>query len=231
MKKHIFISLLFAIFCHVSDAQVNLQLSGNFVRNFNPDSKSNSFGGGLNIEFAGNQTFTKYVGISYILPTTFTEEIEASAFSNLTEPYYIPVTATYKRPMFRIDGGINYYLAGEANNTEGFNWFIGGGAAIIYTGNKVSYSSFDRTEYTLGYSSDSDVNEDGSEKFGLNVMLALGTGIEKNIGIGNLVLQANFAFPVTRVNNSDVTEMLQSFTPIPLTVSLGYKFPLGGTQD
>ena len=86
-----------------------------------------------------------------------------------------------------------------------------------------AYASYDQDLYSLGFSQTSDVNEDGTDKFALNLMLALGAGIEKNIGPGNIFLHVAIALPVIQSSmNSDI----EDFAPLPLNFNAGYKFSL-----
>jgi hypothetical protein len=154
-----------------------------------------------------------------------TDELEAQAYSNWTSPSSVPVTARYKQPMMRLETGGKWYISGDAENFEGLNWYVNGGVEVVYIKNDPTYSYYDKDNYTLGYTDDSDVNPDGTDKFGLNLHLAAGTGIEKNLGIGNLFIQATISFPVLHSNSTP--DDVESFTPIPLNLNLGYKIPLG----
>jgi len=86
-----------------------------------------------------------------------------------------------------------------------------------------AYASYDQDLYTLGYTQTSDVNEGESDRFALNLMLALGAGVEKNIGPGNIFLHVAIALPVIQNGmNSDIDD----FVPLPLNFNAGYKFSL-----
>jgi hypothetical protein len=230
MKK-IYFTFLIAVACLSSFSQVNLMGYGSFVRNLNPDYRGNTYGGGIRFEFAKNETFTKYAGFAYDVPMYSTEEIEAQAYSSWTTPSSQTVTARYSRPMMRFEFGANYYLSGDATSFEGLNWYLTVGAEIIYIGNKPTYSSYDKENYTLGYTDNSDVNEDGSEKYGLHLFLMGGTGIEKTLGPGNIFLQATIGLPATNIGSSNVSSSIEDFTPIPLNINIGYKISLGSRND
>ena len=167
-----------------------------------------------------------YAGLAYASPISTKQEIEARAYSNFTEPSTVQVTGLYKLPMYRLEGGIRYYITGEANNYDGINFYLNLGAEVMFVPNKPKYSYFNKQDYTLGYTPDSDVNEDGTEKFALNLMLAAGTGVEKKLGPGNLFAHITLAFPATQNGNSDISSSLEEFTPIPLNFNIGYKIPL-----
>lgn len=226
MRKTFLFILLTTVMGLSSFAQLNLEAYGSYVRNFNPDFKNTTKGGGLRLEFGKEDAaLTKFVGIAYNLPMYSLAPIEAQAFSNRTEPSWYPVTARYKQPMMRAEFGGRWYITGEAENFEGINWYAQGSVEVIFIRNKPEYSYYDKELYSLGYSPDSDVNEDGTSKFDANFYLAVGTGIEKNLGIGNVFLQAAFAFPAFSPNASGSAN-IENFAPIPLNINLGYKVPL-----
>ncbi|MBO9684541.1 MAG: hypothetical protein J7502_18050 [Flavisolibacter sp.] len=218
---------LFAIlYTTCSFSQTNLEAYGSFIRNFTDGYNNSTQGIGIRIEFGREDAFlTKYFGLAYTFPMYPTDVIEAHAFDNWTTPSYVNVTARYKQSMVRLEGGGKYYLSGDASTFEGVNWYLNGGAEVIYITNTPTYSYYDKENYTLGYTDDSDVNPDGTEKFGLNLHLSVGTGVEKNLGPGNIFCQAGFAFPVVRTNQQ--AGGIESFTPLPLNLNLGYKIPLG----
>lgn len=222
-----FLSCLFVF--SASYSQVNLQVYGSFVRNLNPDYRTNTKGGGIRFEIAKPESsITKYFGAAYNLPMYTLATLEAQAMSSATDPSHVNVTARYKQAMIRLEGGGAYYLAGEGANFDGFNWSLHGGVEAVFIQNKPTYSHYDKEKYTLGYTDDSDVNPDGTGKFDIHLFLTAGTGVEKNLGYGNIFLQAAIAFPVTNVGGSNVASGLEDFTPIPLNINLGYKIPLGG---
>ena len=57
----------------------------------------------------------------------------------------------------------------------------------------------------LGYTDDSDFNKDVSYKFGLNLFISLGPGVEKTVGTGKAFLQSTVAFPATSVAGSNTS--------------------------
>jgi hypothetical protein len=207
----------------VSYSQVNLNTYGSFIRDLNPENKENTLGAGVRVEFAEEESnFSKYVGFAYALPVRYTEELQAQSMSSSTSPSSVKVTANYSRPMFQLEVGLNLYLAGAPDNFENFNWYIGGVAAV-YLGNKPSYSSYDEDNYSLGYTKESSVNRDGSPKYILNLHIAAMTGIEKNLGPGNVFFQTGVSFPAVKSNTIDE---IASFSPVPLSLNLGYKISL-----
>lgn len=208
----------------VSYSQVNLHTYGSFIRDLNPENKVNTYGIGVRLEFAKEQSnFSKYLGFAYTLPMRHTEQLEAQSMSSWTSPSSVTVTANYSRPMFQLEVGSNIYITGVPNDYENFNWYLGGGVAAVYLGNKPSYSSYDENNYTLGYTKESTVNRDGSPKYILNLNLAVHTGIEKNVGPGNVFLQTGVSFPVVQSNTIDE---IASISPILLSLNLGYKISL-----
>jgi hypothetical protein len=225
MKK-IYLSLASALAVISVSAQVNVQTYGSFVKNLNPDYKGKAFGAGLRFEFGGEESqVSYYAGLHYTAPITTKEELYAQAMSNMTDPSSVPVTASYKLPIYRLDGGIRYYITGGPAEYQAVNFYLNGGVELCFVPNKPTYSEFDRELYTLGYSPESDVNEDGTEKRAINLALAIGTGVEKKAGPGNVFLQVALAFPAFA--QGDDGSDLAAFTPIPLNVNLGYKIPFG----
>lgn len=207
-------------------SQLNLEMYGSYIHNLNKDFKNNTQGIGMRFEWGqDNADWTKYIGVAYCFPMHATSEIEARAFDNFTTPSTVNVVAKYSQPMVRLEFGGRLYFAGDASGFEGFNGYLNGGAEVVYIQNRPTYSAYDQDKYTLGFTDDSDVNPDGTEKFGLNLGLTFGFGLEKNIGPGNIFLQGAIGVPVLTKNqtSSDIAD----FTPIPLNVNLGYKIPLG----
>lgn len=230
-KKYYLVGALLVFISHESYSQVNIQPYISYIRNLNPDYKANTYGGGIRFEFGrSGSTLSTYAGFSYDLAIKKTMEIEARAFNSSTSPTTIPVIAHYSLPMYRLEGGSRYYFTGEQHNYEGVNFYANFGVELIVTPNKPVYSDFDRSLYGLGFSTTSDVNEDGTEKVAINLMLAGGFGIEKNIGGGNLFMQLCIAFPATNSGNNDISSSIASFTPIPVTLNLGIKLPLGSRE-
>lgn len=230
MKKFL---LLFALSTAFIPAfsQVNVQFFGSYVRNLNKNYKGNTFGGGVRVEFGDDErAFHTYVGFAYNRPILRRETLEARAYSNFTTPETIPVEAVYKIPNYRLEFGSRYYLTGSAHNYEGINIFLNIGAEVNVAPNKPKYESFDRDLYTLGYTSTSDVNEDGTEKVAINLMLAPGFGIEKTLGPGNIIAHITIAVPVTQNGGSDISASIEDFTPLPLNFNIGYKIPLGSSK-
>jgi len=212
-------------------SQVNLQVFGSYVKNLNKDYKGTTYGGGIRIEFGREDaTLNTYAGFAYTRPIITRITQEARAYSNFTSPQTIDVETVYKIPNYRAEFGSRYYLTGSAHNYESINTFINVGAEIIFAPNKPKYESYDKDLYTLGYTSDSDVNEDGTEKFALSLMIAIGGGVEKNAGPGNIFLHVAIALPVTRNGNTDISSSIVDFTPLPLNFNIGYKFPLGSSK-
>jgi hypothetical protein len=202
MKKTV-LSLGIILFFIPSFGQVNLQLYGSYIRSLNPDYSNTTQGIGVRFEFGRQDaSLTKYVGFAYCFPMHPTDELEAQAYSNWTSPSSVPVSARYNQPMLRLETGGRLYISGDAENFEGFNWWLNGGIEVVYVKNQPTYSEYDKENYTLGFSDESDVNPDGSDKFGLNLHLCVGTGIEKNLGIGNIFLQAAISFPAVTSSNS-----------------------------
>lgn len=230
-KKYFLIVVLLVLIFHESYSQVNIQPYVSYVRNLNPDYKANTYGGGIRFEFGRSEsTFSYYAGFGYNLAIKKTAELEARAYSNFTSPETVPVTAKYSLPMYRLEGGSRFYFAGEQHNYEGFNFYANLGAEVIVTPNKPVYSDFDRSLYGLGFSTTSDVNEDGTEKVAINLMLAGGLGIEKNVGMVNIFMQLGIAFPATRSGNSDISSSIESFTPIPVNLNFGIKLPISSRE-
>jgi hypothetical protein len=224
MKK-VILSLVISITVLSAYSQVNLQVYGSYVRNLNPDFKGKAYGTGLRLEFGEEESsLSYYAGLHYTAPISTKHEVEARAYSSATEPSYVPVTALYKLPIYRLEGGMRYYFAGEPTAYDRFNFYANLGVEVSAVPNKPTYSYFDRELYTLGWSADSDVNEEGSEKLGLNFNLAAGAGIEKNLGPGNLFLHITIAIPAFA--SGDDGSDIASFTPLPAGLNLGYKIPL-----
>jgi hypothetical protein len=226
-----FISILIiSIFSSTwSYGQSNLELYGSYIHNLNKDYKNNTQGVGLRFEWGrGNESVTKYIGLAYGFPMHVTSELEARAYDNFTSPSTVNVTAKYSQPMVRLEGGGKLYLSGSGSSFEGLNSYLNGGAEVLYIQNKPTYSEYDKDNYTLGFTDESDVNPDGSEKFGLNLHITFGFGIEKTVGSGNLFLQCAISLPALH-GNEPATDV-QDFTPIPLNVNLGYKLPIGKTE-
>ena len=71
----------------------------------------------------------------------------------------------------------------------------------------------------------SGINPDGTDKYGLDLHISLGTGIEIGTGPGNIVLHGSITLPTLASGQTGAD--LDSFTPIPLNVNLGYKILLG----
>jgi hypothetical protein len=228
-KMFLFLSLTFI--AAKSFSQTNIQAYGSFIRNLNPDFGGNTQGAGFRFEFGKDESSVSYyAGLAYALPISTKKELEARAYSNFTSPSTVEVTGLYKLPMYRLEGGARYYITGEAHNYEGINFYLNLGAEVIAVPNKPKYSYYDKEYYTLGFTPESDVNEDGTEKLALNIMLAGGAGIEKNIGPGNLFAQITLAFPATQNGNSDISSSLEEFTPIPLNFNIGYKISLSRSE-
>jgi hypothetical protein len=224
MKK-IILSLVTSFIVLSASSQVNLQVYGSYVRNLNPDFKGKAYGTGLRLEFGEQESsLSYYAGLHYTSAISTKHEVEARAYSSATEPSYVPVTALYKLPIYRLEGGMRYYFAGEPQAYDRVNFYANLGVEVSAVSNKPEYSYFDRELYTLGWSSDSDVNEDGSEKLGLNLNIAAGAGIEKNLGPGNLFLHMTIAIPAFA--QGDDGSDLASFTPVPAGLNLGYKISL-----
>lgn len=223
---------VFAFFCAAqfsAHAQSNLEAYAGYVKNLNKNFKASAPGFGFRFEWGNSEArFTKYAGIGFALPMKATDAVEARAFSNQTSPSYVPVDASYSQSMYRLELGARYYFVGNAFFEEGFNWYVNGAAELIYMNNKPTYSQYDKSKYTLGYTDDSSVNPDGTDKKDINFHIGLGTGFEKQAGPGFVVLQAAISFPATTVNSQDVSDNLTSMTPIPVFFNIGYKFPLGG---
>ena len=231
MKKSTLLCLATVLCISQAFTQSNLQVYSSYVKNLNKDYKGNTFGLGFRIEFGKDDaTLTKYAGFAYNAPIITHATNQAIAYSSLTDPYSIDVATVYKIPSYRAEFGGRFYFVGSAHNYDGINVFGNGGAEVIFAPNKPKYESYDKDLYNLGYTEGSDVNEDGTEKFALNLMLVFGAGIEKNIGPGNIFLHAAIALPVTTNGNSDISSRIEDFTPLPLNINLGYKIPLSRSE-
>jgi len=231
MKKILLVFVLSTTCIVPAFSQVNLQFFGSYVRNLNKNSKGNTSGGGVRVEFGDDEkAMHTYIGFAYNRPIVRHETLEARAYSNFTTPETIPVEAVYKIPNYRLEFGTRYYLTGSAHNYESINIFIHIGAEVNVAPNKPTYESFDRDLYTLGYTSDSDVNEDGTEKVAINLMLSPGVGIEKNLGPGNIFAHITISVPVTQNGGSDISASIEDFTPLPLNFNIGYKIPLSSSK-
>jgi hypothetical protein len=231
MKKNLLFFALSMIFAIPVFSQVNLQLFGSYVENLNKNSKGNTYGGGIRIEFGRDDaTLSTYAGFAYNSPIVRHETLEARAYSNFTTPETIPVEAVYKIPNYRLEFGSRYYISGSPHNYESVNFFINVGVEVNVAPNKPTYESFDRDLYTLGFTEGSDVNEDGTDKVAINLMLAPGIGIEKNLGPGNIFAHIAIALPVTQNGGSDLSSAIEDFTPLPLNFNIGYKISLSSSK-
>jgi hypothetical protein len=227
MQKRSLLILVMAFIGSSAISQVNLQLYGSFVQNLEADNKGSAFGGGLRVEFGDeDEPFTYYAGIAYNSPIKTTRIIQAAAYSGGTNPPTVPVTATYKLSSFRTESGARYYFMGGLGNDNAFNFFANLGAELFLAFNNASFSNYDENLYGLGYSGDSEVNDDGSQKFALNIMLAGGFGIEKNVGFGNLFSQVALSYPVIKPRTTIITSPVERLAPIPLNINVGIKIPL-----
>ena len=224
MKKIILFHIFIAVYSSTLLSQTNMQVFGSYVKNLNKDYKGLTYGVGIRFEFGKDDAFfNKYIGFAYNGPITTHAINEARAYSSLTDPQTIDVPTVYKIPAYRLEGGGRLYFSGSAHNYDGMNAFLNCGAEVIFAPNHPEYTSYDQELYTLGYTQTSDVNEDGTDKFALNLMLALGAGIEKNFGPGNIFLHVAIALPVIQNGtNSDI----EDFVPVPLNFNAGYKFSL-----
>jgi hypothetical protein len=231
MKKSIFTLLILAGIKSSIFSQVNVQAFASYVINLNKDYKGTTYGGGVRMEFGKEDaTINTYIGLAYTRPIITRINQEARAYSNFTSPQTVDVETVYKIPNYRVEFGTRYYLSGSAHNYESANVFLNVGAEVLLAPNKPKYESFDMDLYTLGFSEGSDVNVDGSEKLALSLMIAIGAGFEKNLGLGNVFLHTTFALPATRNGNSDISSSIVDFTPLPLNFNIGYKFPLGSSK-
>jgi len=222
MKKFLLFPVFIA-FCSSTLSQTNMQVFGSYVKNLNKDYSGSTYGVGIRFELGKDDAFfNKYIGFAYNGAITTHAINEAHAYSSLTDPQTIDVPTVYKIPTYRLEGGGRLYFSGSAHNYGGVNAFLNAGAEVIFAPNHPEYASYDQDLYTLGFTQTSDVNEDGTDKFALNLMLALGAGIEKNIGPGNIFMHVAIALPVIQNSNSDI----EGFTPLPLNFNLGYKFSL-----
>jgi hypothetical protein len=229
MTKKLFTTLVLALITKTGlFAQLNIQPYGSFVRNLNREYKLDTYGFGLQLELTDASNFGYYLGLAYALPMKTTKQIEARAFCNCTEPSTVDVVALYTLAMYRSEAGVRYYVIGEPDNYSGFNAYVNMALGAILTTNKPAYSYYDKEKYGLGYTSDSDVNEDGSEKLALNPILTAGLGIEKNLGIGNILGQLNIAVPASQAGEHGTSSGIEPFTPIPVNINVGYKISLGG---
>lgn len=208
-----------------SYSQSSLSFYGSYIHNLRNGFKNNTQGIGARFEWGKEAaTLTKYVGLSYGFPFHLTLDLEARAFDNFTSPQTVAVTGKYSQPMVRLETGGNLYLVGDPSGLESVNWYLNGGIELLYINNKPTYLDYDKEKYTLGFSDDSDVNPDGSEKFGLNFQLAVGTCLEKNIGGGSVFLQTAISVPV--YSSAQTSGDIPYFVPSPLSVNIGYKIPL-----
>src|SRR4051812_38661364 len=185
MKK-IVLSLLIIVnvYSAFSQRHVNMQVYGSYVRNVNPDFRGTAPGAGLRIEtFKEDAVFSKYFGVHYTSPITLAEPAQANAKSSATDPSSMSITANYKVANYRLEYGSRYYFKGEANEYKGFNFYANMGVELWYFTNRLTYSGYDEELYEpqTFFTQDSDVNPDGSDKFGLSFALAIGAGFEKNI--------------------------------------------------
>jgi hypothetical protein len=222
MNKKTFFSFLAILFSVPSFSQTNFSAYGSFIRNLNKNYKANTYGAGIRFEFAKNPSWTSSLGLAYALPMHTTYMLEARAMSNQTTPQTVNVTGNYTQPMYRLEYSTHIYLGGDALNRKGFSYYLKLGVEAIYVGNKATYSDFDRNLYGLGYTKESDVNEDGSDKFDVNPCASFGLGLEKSIGFGSFFLQTNIALPAS--NGSGDSE-IADFAPKPFNINIGYKIP------
>lgn len=217
MKKITVLVLSVCLTTSLCYSQMNLQIKGSYVRNLEKEYAGNTFGTGFTLEFGGkSKSFNLYTGASYNFPLTIEKNFTARAYSSITDPSTIDVAGRHKLSYYRFELGNRFYFVGESDNQEGVNVYVNLGTELLVVTNKATYQEFDRELYTLG--STGDVNEDGSNKFANNFMFVVGAGIERNLGPGNIFLNAGIAIPAPQTSD-DVT----SIAPIPLNINLGYK--------
>jgi len=227
LKKELYIILTFCLIVLTVKAQINIAPYGTFVRNLNKSTGGNTIGSGLLIEISKEESlFNIYVDASYCRPIITRSIVEGIAFNSGTNPSRIYVAALYKVPIYRLEFGNRFYITGSGRNKDGVNVFANIAVALTYTPCNARYELYNDDLYTLGFMETSQLNPDGTEKHGADILFVLGAGIEKKIGIGNLFFLTSIGIPTTQAGPNSSNSELSTFYPIPLNLSIGYKFIL-----
>ncbi len=211
MKK-VFLSFFALSAMYVASAQISVGLNTNYTM-YKQEFQKNTPGVGIRVLYEVSEKQSAGLSFTYGMPIKYASSttIIHSSTGNLEN---VPSEIKYNFKTINLMG--NFTFIGNSETTGKFYGSFGAGLVLVSYKEAIT-GNYDKTIY------EAPEPFKGSENgFTIN----LGIGGEYKLGTPSIFGEAGIAFPANKVGDSYV----QNYIPTHLTMNLGIRLPLGGSD-